>query len=554
MADNTFTTEVWYSQSQAMTYPWPEQQAGVKANVGVCFSGGGTRALSATMGQLRALLSLNLLSSIDYISCVSGGSWASTAFVYYNEGATSDAEFLGAITEPKDITLDALKVISTSSLGWGATQNLGDALDAAHRAGVSDKLLWAAAVGQLFFARFGLYDPNNPSYFSLDDATVAKIRAANPSLAAAPFHTVRTPAGYTMPYLLINATIDGPTAHAPYNPDQLLEVTYSPLYSGIPFQQTMSYPVAKTAGLKPPPVTAVVGGGFIQSFAWGCDAPETPAAASGGSVTVGAPASVFSLVDASGASSSAYAAILEKIKFLDGLLPEQNYWPPMATAPQTPAQLFDFGDGGNLENYGIIPLLMRGVKKVVVFINTETPMNVNYDPTQKTDENDLDEELPALFGIPVYSHDFSSTKKLAPDYNQVFPTADYAAVIQALQALKKQGQPMVFHKTHVLQKNTYWGLAAGGIVDVMYVYLDEVQTWRAQLTDHALRTELDLRDLGMFPHFPNYHTIDENIIPTPGEKIIPPWNLTEFTPQQVNLLADLTCWVVRNSGVGEFIG
>ncbi|HEY0158196.1 MAG TPA: hypothetical protein VGF28_13010 [Thermoanaerobaculia bacterium] len=537
------TTSVWYSQGQS--YVWPEQQAGVKPGVGVCFSGGGTRALSAAMGQLRALISLGLMNDIDYISSVSGGSWAATAFTYYNAGAANDAELLGAITEPSGITIDKLKVLPTTSLGWGATLNLGDELDDAHREGAPDDLLWAATIGHVFFSRFGLYDPKDPAYFSLDEATVAKIRAANPSLAGATFHTVRQPSGYRMPYLLINATIDGPTAHAPYNPDQLLMITYSPLYSGVPFQQTMSYPVAKTGGLKPPPVKAVVGGGFIESFAWGCSAPTAPAV--DGAVTVAAPEHVFTVAAASATSSSAYAALLEKIKLLDGLLPEQNYWPPSLAEPQVPAQLFDFGDGGNLENYGVIPLLMRGVKKVVVFMNTEQPMNPDYDPTQKTYESDIDSSLVSLFGVPVYSRTLFSTS-LVPDFNQVFPSADYAGVVNALQALRKAGQPMVYQTSHVLQENRYWGLPGGATVDVLYVYLDKVEAWQSQITDEVVRAELALGDLGMFPHFPNYHTIDENLIPTIGEHLPSPWGLTELTAQQVNLLADLTCWVVRNSG------
>ncbi|HEV7766751.1 MAG TPA: hypothetical protein VGQ76_17250 [Thermoanaerobaculia bacterium] len=527
----TFTTNVWYSNGT--TYTWPEQQAGVQPNVGICFPGGGTRALCATMGQLRALISFGFLQNVDYISCVSGGSWASAAFTYYNAGATSDAEFLGPITDPANITLDELSNVPTSSLGWGATQNLGDALDAADHAGVPHDLLWAAAIGQLFFARFGLYDPNNPSYFSLDAASVAGIKAANPALADANFHVVREPSDYKLPYLLINATIDGPTKTAPYSPDRLVMVTYSPLYSGIPFQQTVVYPIAKSwsTGAK---IDALVGGGFIESFAWGCDAPTVPA--TDGAVSVDAPASVFGLVNASGTSSSAFAAIFEKIKALDGLLPEQNYWPPVASATQPAAQLFDFGDGGNLENYGLIPLIMRGLKKVIVFVNTETPLSLDYDPTTGTaDEKDLDANFPPLFGIPVTS----SFGNAGPDYNQVFPSTDYAPLVQELQALKKAGQPMVVAKTHTIQANPFWGVPAGATIDILYVYLDKVSVWESQIKDDWVKLQLDLGDTGEFPHFPNYKTIDENIID--------PFSLTEYTPRQVNLLADLTCWVVLNS-------
>ena len=521
------TTRVWYSQGT--TYTWPEQVAGVQPNVGICFPGGGTRALCATMGQLRGLLSFGFLDNVDYISCVSGGSWASSAFTYYRAGAANDTEFLGNILEPADITLTNIHNVPPSSLGWGATQDLGDALDAAHKAGVPDDLLWAAAVGQVFFARFGLYDASNPAYFSLDDATVQAIKTANPSLANATFYTVRTPSDYNVPYLLINATIDGPTAQAPYSPDPLVMITYSPLYSGIPFQQTVKYTIAKAGSIQAT-VNALVGGGFIESFAWGCDAPTSPA--SNGTVQVSPPAAPFELVNASGTSSSAFAAAFEKIKLLDGLLPEQNYWPPVASGTQPAAQLFDFGDGGNLENYGLIPLLMRGVKKIILFINTETPLNTKYDPDGATYQSDLDSNFPVLFGIDVIKG--GAVEKV----NHVFPTKDYAPLVRALQKMKLAGEPMIYSTTHELVENPWWGLPGGGSVEMLYVYLDQVESWKKQLK-LEVRAELDLGDLGEFPHFPNYKTIDENINP--------PWGLTKLTQRQVNLLAALTCWVVRSN-------
>lgn len=38
-----------------------------RASVGVCFSGGGTRSLTASLGQLRALRALGLLDRVSYI-------------------------------------------------------------------------------------------------------------------------------------------------------------------------------------------------------------------------------------------------------------------------------------------------------------------------------------------------------------------------------------------------------------------------------------------------------------------------------------------------------
>ncbi|CAD0302421.1 hypothetical protein [Xanthomonas hortorum] len=41
--------------------------------VGICLSGGGSRALSCALGQLRGLRSLGLLDKVAAISSVSGG-------------------------------------------------------------------------------------------------------------------------------------------------------------------------------------------------------------------------------------------------------------------------------------------------------------------------------------------------------------------------------------------------------------------------------------------------------------------------------------------------
>src|SRR5262245_36769537 len=55
--------------------------------VGVCLSDGGSRALAAGMGQLRALKQLTVngvpvLGQVRALSTVSGGSWLGVPFIY----------------------------------------------------------------------------------------------------------------------------------------------------------------------------------------------------------------------------------------------------------------------------------------------------------------------------------------------------------------------------------------------------------------------------------------------------------------------------------------
>ena len=74
---------------------------------GVCFSGGGTRSFSASLGQMRGLKALGLLDTVGAISCVSGGTWFSTLFSYAPT-SINDSTLLGPLLTPSEITLENL--------------------------------------------------------------------------------------------------------------------------------------------------------------------------------------------------------------------------------------------------------------------------------------------------------------------------------------------------------------------------------------------------------------------------------------------------------------
>jgi hypothetical protein len=78
------------------------------ARIGLCLSGGGSRALSAGLGQLIGLKSLTItgngsaLEAIDYISSVSGGTWLNSIFTYSSNRNLDD--LLGTYTPPETLT------------------------------------------------------------------------------------------------------------------------------------------------------------------------------------------------------------------------------------------------------------------------------------------------------------------------------------------------------------------------------------------------------------------------------------------------------------------
>ena len=94
----------------------------------------------------------------------------------------------------------------------------------------------------------------------------------------------------------------------------------------------------------------------------------------------------------------------------------------------------------------------------------------------------------------------------------------------------------------------------------LWVYNDRVREWENALDTSQFEYKwldfwpihLTLKDAiakgnepnpwGPFMHFPNYRTVEENGL----------LDLVELTPQQVNLLADLSCWnVIHNQEVFE---
>lgn len=527
---------IWVSRGKE--YYFAEHDHGTRPTTGVCLSGGGTRALSAGMGQLRALNQLGLLKNVQYLSCVSGGAWLGTMFTYYNRGAANDSEFLGPVTPPEAITWPGLQHLPMSRAGHTATKYFAGAIWELLEGGYTHKdLIWIQAVGETFLEPFGLYDDCDPGsvYFSLDLETVRDIKTRNPSLRHKRFHTVRNnDTDVKRPYLIVNSTLIWPVGHGPA--EKLVGFEYTPLYAGNPYRLDITYkPYFK------PTIRRTVGGGFIEPFAYGCYAPTSPAA--DGFVRVTQPPA-FSLADAAGTSSSAYARILGEVN--GALLPLDLGWPATGAGGEL-TYPYDFGDGGNLENYGLMPMLLRKVKNVVVFINTPVKLNVDYKPSPDNppSASDIDDVLPAYFGLPVRS---GLLRKRPYPNNQVFKEEDFQRVVEALQSAQRSGRGGVAVTDLEVQSNDWWGVPGNWTTRICWVYLDRAAAWESQLYDGvAPRTGRTLAQAinegndpyfpsGPFQQFPNYRTAAENFP-----------DLIELTKQQVNLLADLTCWVVMEN-------
>lgn len=332
------------STYQATLYPATEPSPIVanadpsRKKLAVCFSGGGSRALTCAWGQMLGLATLQaggqaVMDQVRYISSVSGGSWAAVLYTFRAD-SLSDAEFLGAPCQPAQLAYGTppaggldVTTMGASMLGK-VPQNfanlftldpvdniIADFLVYTLLKGVPAKdslqWLWMYIVGENVLADFGLYSYHNSLLHPFArpwDYCGAKSFSLSPAYAQqhifsqphAPSNTDFTyarsngngqPGG---PMLIINTNIVG---------QRIPGVTMStPLQ--IPVQASA---VATGVAGQNPCMHQPIGGGMTESFAF----TSTLKSANGDSAQLSMPR-IWSLADITSCSSSFYASALAK--------------------------------------------------------------------------------------------------------------------------------------------------------------------------------------------------------------------------------------------------
>ncbi|MEQ6124110.1 hypothetical protein AAON49_07930 [Pseudotenacibaculum sp. MALMAid0570] len=525
-------------------------------STGVCFSGGGTRAMNCALGQMKGLDSLGLWNDIGYISAVSGGSWASTIFTYYNSGAENDKQLLGTIAKPNEISMELLGYMPKGFMGEVISKHLID--DALERLalgsltlGILQKMdyVWIDAVGSTYLKPYGLYDPKHPKYFTLNDSTRNAILDRNPKLKVSDFITVHNQKGdIKRPFLIVNSSLLAPNKYLPIkNPENLSVFNYTPLYIG----SNNPIGVTDTEILTGKTISFNAGGGFVESFGFGSDLLRSQNRQllnnQATKLRVKLAKQRFEAVDATGTSSAAYGAMFSSSLLAqvgseilthfsaDQLIPEEEYWPISENGVVEDAQKYRFTDGGNLENFGLISLLQRGVKKAVVFINTNTPLDVTLEPSANCPPlpSQVSSDLFPLFG-------YNTGNQI---HNQVFKQSDFNIVYEGLAKAKKEGKTVMTKTKLKTKANKWWGIKENQSVEVLWVYNEFVYDWYKDLPDEV-KKEICKGPNGKFPDFPLYKLIGENGL----------INGISLTKEQVNLLYQLSAWnVYSNKEVFDFL-
>lgn len=518
---------------------FPEGHTGIKTALVV--SGGGARATTFSAGVLRALEHMGLMSHVDALSSVSGGTWAASIYMFADMDAK---ELLGKETTPSELNMKALLQPPSPLVAAVTNKHTPIALQLLAD-GIEYPQLWVKSVAKAILSPFGLDDAD--SYMAADAASVERIKASNPELREARF---LTPAKNRPKTFVMGGAILAPVGYTATK-DNVVDLQMSPDYIGSPFYPNndhVTYP--SQSGRGNGEHLSIVGGGLIESFAFGGQQPKEGQDGRP-SVTMPAPREPFSLAKAVGVSSSGVSSALTQLPLFKGTLaqlsPRVNYWPVTSRHLPGPqhARTYNLGDGGNLDNSGLLAMLQRRAERIIYVINTDfaLPLRTENPAWYETTTDfcsmnsipadigkKLEPQLQAEFGLWKVDDLGEFLSK-----NVVFKTEALAPLLCELQKLKTAGKPAVVKKTMEILANSWWGIAGGRDAEVIFVYLDKSSDFEGQLPADTV-DQLQKESWGEFASFPQYSAVFQNT----GEG-------TALTGAQVNLLASLGEYYVREN-------
>ena len=284
-------------------------------NVGICLSGGGSRAMTAGMGQLRALahLQLNgksLLEQTRALSTVSGGSWIGQTYSYQQQ--TGVENYLNAYVEdpgrlvpsntPGHSEAETLDCLPKGNPGRNIDTRLFSPVGLAISAlllkvffKVQPNMLWQTLVGSHLLRPYKLFKPTKQrapdSLFSFNSQVLQKdVLDLNPDLEDETAHLVAR-----LPFPICNQAMF--VVESGSDTELLAPVQSTPFITGI-----MGSPTGTDANGKAP------GGGGVTSFAFN----SVPMDVDTGLVTAEQERQ-WSLTDSIGTSSAFFAEALQNL-------------------------------------------------------------------------------------------------------------------------------------------------------------------------------------------------------------------------------------------------
>ncbi|RLL50652.1 hypothetical protein D8Y20_11490 [Mariprofundus sp. EBB-1] len=666
--------KVWRSTDP--NYVFPEKKLldknSKKKDVAICFSGGGTRSASASVGQMRALHRLKLNEQVRYISCISGGAWFAIPYTFLPTGI-SDDHFLGHYFPPEECTIENFNQESIPSI---FTKQC-----------IAESEVLTAETFELIYGRTGKTPEKDETYgkmireamlepvglgheiqrfVTLSDETRDAILNNNDNLTVNDFDVVRNE---DRPFLIAGSCLMNKKhmnpwrslGHNMFNNEKLATpfltkfnnegvedftsfpfylFEFTPMYVG----SYRHYVGDETNG------GISIGGGYIEPVGFDAE-PKGPIDANN-MITVKHKDEYnrLSLQDymASSGAAPAYHALFITLmlnrllifkraaSLLRKLFPQKTLpikplnpskgsgkmlltlmtrglpeWsgnisrvilkdlkissdtshhllkmaikmikPMLAVFPRYQHWSFEhvkkpasteqsFGDGGYLDNYGIIPVVRRKVKNLVIFMNTNVPLYVDKVKEENIYKNilEIDAGIRMLFGeekgriklddsgrrvwemndvdqIPSLwaqgkNHIFDNTTEDNDEY------CNFSDTVNGLLEAQATGGAVTFEGKYRVIDNEFHGIKGGWDVNILWIYNSMCNKWRERLPVET-KALLDYRsDMRNFPHFSTgMPSGSSNMDAGKGEGGIVRFEPIDLSLFQSEMLANLSAWSV----------
>lgn len=509
---------------------FPERQALEQErphDVGIAFSGGGTRAAAAAIGQLRGLKKNGWLDRVRYMTAVSGGSWTAVPFTY---SRTAEEDLLGPYEEPSAMTIAAieadpksrlLKSVADSKL---SAAGFHESLQLVARARADGRQVRgidiAPLVDRLFGQRFGRdqtfadmlgrlfirpHVERSAQLYGWNGSSVLDIVGLNRRFA--PSDLLTPPAD--KPFLIVGGTLI--YQHQAFAYPALLPVEYTPLYTGIRQQ-----------------FGSRLGGAYVWPLAYDTESAEVTQA---GTVRVASRTAgrAFTLADMIASSGAAPLLGLFRGKPLAAATIGVQFFPTFnhfairdgRAAPTLTG--ISHGDGGFTDNLGLMPLLARQVRNVIVFVNAKDSFETSL-------------QLQSLFFPIDQQDDWSGDRSV----NVVFETSKWEELRDGF-AQAVAGKRAVVHcgRNWTVKPNELYNIRGYSGLNICFVYNHTVESWMKALPQETQNLLPDpatgRKGTRRLRRFPWFATFGEN-----RPRVI------RLNEPQVNLLANLASWTVTN--------
>ena len=223
-----------------------------------------------------------------------------------------------------------------------------------------------------------------------------------------------------------------------------LSFQMSPDFSGSPFYAFGKNVTYQPQTLGDPPLSLLVGGGMIESFAFGGAEPGTSFNTDNGGVPIEPTRITFNLKTMVGISSMAVANDFQHKELLRKFVPEKLYWPVCSkdmcrNSDSVEARVFDFGDGGITDNGALLQMLQRGTKRLVEIIAASSVVDLSVDFCNKSLKIDFGARrvntlLRAYFGF----FKRSAENDAGEEFNQVFEKSEFQPLMCDFQKLHQE--------------------------------------------------------------------------------------------------------------------